>query len=349
MRVLVTGGLGFIGSAVIRHLLVDSDHEVINLDKVTYASTFESVAMVADSPRYKFVRCDLADAAAVNQVVGDEQPQAILHLAAESHVDRSIDGPEAFISSNIVGTFNLLQAARELKDLHRFVHVSTDEVFGSLPLGDGYFDEETSYDPSSPYSASKAASDHLARAWASTYDLPVNITNCSNNYGPFQFPEKMIPVMIIKGFQRDPLPVYGKGQNVRDWLHVEDHARALVEVLESGAERRSYAIGGDSERSNLDLVRQICSILDSYSDDGYNHEDLISFVEDRPGHDLRYAIDATRIRTELGWKPTKSLESGLESTVAWYRENKQWWEPIMDRFGVGERLGLSVDGVAEPK
>lgn len=340
MRILVTGGLGFIGSAVIRLLIESTDHEVVNVDKVTYASTEGSVAAVADSDRYTLLRCDLADRDAVTQVIDGVRPDAIVHLAAESHVDRSIDGPDAFIQSNVVGTFNLLEAARGIEGFQRFVHVSTDEVFGSLALDAPRFDETTPYDPRSPYSATKAASDHLVRAWGETYDLPFCITNCSNNYGPFQFPEKMIPVMIINAWRGERLPVYGEGLNIRDWLHVEDHAAAILAVLQAGQPGRTYTVGGDSELTNLEVVERVCDLVNRAASDGFDRHDLIQFVVDRPGHDLRYAIDCARIRDELGWKPGYDFDRGLAATVDWYLSNRRWWEPLLGRDGGGVRLGL---------
>lgn len=341
MTVLVTGGLGFIGSAFIRKLIDDTEHRVINLDKVSYASTSGSVELASQSGRYLFRRCDLADAAAVESVVTELQPDAVVHLAAESHVDRSIDGPAAFVNSNVVGTFNLLESSRRLGDrLKRFVHVSTDEVFGSLDSDGDRFDERTGYNPRSPYSATKAASDHLVRAWGETYGLPVSVTNCSNNYGPYQFPEKMIPLMIIKAWRGDPLPVYGLGLNVRDWLHVADHAAALVAVLERGAVGRSYAIGGDAEMTNIDVVQMICELVDVAAGDSLARRSLIEFVSDRPGHDLRYAVDSGRIKSELGWRPVHKFADGLAQTVRWYLENPDWWEPLMARDSGGARLGL---------
>ena len=340
MRILVTGGLGFIGSAVIRKLIADTDHEVVNVDKVSYASTDGSVAAANDSNRYSFLRCDLADVDAVSRLVSDVRPDAIIHLAAESHVDRSIDGPAAFIQSNVVGTFNLLEAARKIDGLHRFVHVSTDEVFGSLGMEEPRFDEMTAYDPRSPYSATKAASDHLVRAWGETYGLPCCISNCSNNYGPFQFPEKMIPLMIIKAWSKEAMPLYGLGLNVRDWLHVEDHAAAILAILERGETGRTYAVGGDDEQTNIDVVERICALVDAVADDGFDRRQLIEFVTDRPGHDLRYAIDSSRITRELGWRPRNDFEQGLAATVDWYLSNRGWWQPLMDKGRAGDRRGL---------
>lgn len=351
MRVLVTGGLGFIGSATVRLLLTETDAEVINLDKVSYASTFESVAEVSGGSNYSFVRCDLADADAVLTEVTAAEPDVVIHLAAESHVDHSIDRPDSFVHSNVVGTFNLLEAVRRSDGLDRFVHVSTDEVFGSLPLDGGFFDEDSAYNPRSPYSATKAASDHLVRAWGATYDLPISVTNCSNNYGPYQFPEKLIPLMIIRGLLCAPLPVYGTGENVRDWLFVEDHARALLRVATEGRNQRTYAIGGNSECSNLDLVRMICTMIDQLAAEGEaprldeatgeSRADLIEFVTDRPGHDLRYAVQPARMADELDWTPTIDLEDGLARTVRWYVDNRAWWEPLhLDRAATA-RVGTS--------
>jgi len=343
MKLLVTGGAGFIGSAVVR-LAVARGHEVINLDALTYAACLENVASVSASPLYSFEQADIRDLPALEAIFHKHQPDAVMHLAAESHVDRSIDGPQAFIETNVMGTYYMLQAARQYwegrgkpRDF-RFHHISTDEVFGSLGAT-GQFTEETPYDPRSPYSASKASSDHLVRAWAETYGLPVVLTNCSNNYGPFHFPEKLIPVVILSALAGKPIPIYGKGENVRDWLYVQDHADALLLVLEKGALGRSYNIGGENERSNLELVQTICAILDALKPAAAPYADLIEFVSDRPGHDLRYAIDPTRIREELGWRPSVTVEEGLEKTVRWYLENEEWWQPLLTRAGVGERLG----------
>ncbi len=351
MRVLVTGGLGFIGSAVIRHLVADTDHEVLNLDKHTYAATSGSVAAVAASDRYHHEEADIADGVAVADILARFRPDAVVHLAAESHVDRSIDGPGEFIRTNVVGTYELLQAARDhaesrwVLDRLRFVHVSTDEVFGSLGAGDKPFDPSTPYDPRSPYSASKAAADHLARAWFETYGLPTMVTNCSNNYGPFHFPEKLIPLMIIKALAGEPLPVYGDGSNVRDWLYVDDHAAALVAVLESGTPGRTYTIGGNAERSNLEVVQAVCDLVDAaVGDEVGGRRSLISFVEDRPGHDWRYAIDASGITEELGWRPSVGFEQGLARTVDWYLANEWWWRPLTELRYQGQRLGTARVG-----
>ncbi|MFC0341144.1 dTDP-glucose 4,6-dehydratase [Paracoccus niistensis] len=345
MKILVTGGAGFIGSAVVR-LAVSRGHEVVNLDALTYAANLENVAGVAESPRYAFEQADIRDRAALDRVFGKHKPDAVMHLAAESHVDRSIDGPGAFIETNVTGTYNLLEAARafwtgqDRPEGFRFHHISTDEVFGSLGET-GQFTEDTPYDPRSPYSASKAASDHLVRAWHETYGLPVVLTNCSNNYGPFHFPEKLVPVVILNALHGREIPVYGDGGNVRDWLYVEDHADALLLCLEKGEVGRSYNIGGENEARNIDLVRTICAHLDEMRPEGAPHDRLIRFVTDRPGHDRRYAIDPTRIRTELGWRPSVTVEEGLKRTVAWYLDNEAWWRPLLDREGVGRRLGTA--------
>lgn len=344
MKILVTGGAGFIGSAVVR-LALARGHEVVNLDKLSYAACLDNVASVAESAAYAFEQADICDAAALARIFATHKPDAVMHLAAESHVDRSIDGPAAFIETNVTGTFTLLQAAREYWEGRgkfegfRFHHISTDEVFGSLAADDPAFSETTPYAPNSPYSASKAASDHLVRAWGETYGLPVVLSNCSNNYGPFHFPEKLVPVVILNALAGQPIPVYGKGENVRDWLFVEDHAEALLLVLEKGALGESYNIGGDNEARNIDLVREICSILDDLKPEAAPHDRLIEFVTDRPGHDLRYAIDASRIKNELGWQPRVNLAEGLRLTVQWYLENEAWWRALQDRAGVGERLG----------
>ena len=347
MKILVTGGAGFIGSAVVR-LAVARGHAVVNLDALTYAACLDNVASVSGDPLYAFERADIRDRAAIDAVLETHQPDAILHLAAESHVDRSIDGPGDFIDTNITGTYNMLEAARAYwtaqgrPEAFRFHHISTDEVFGSLgPTG--MFTEDTAYDPRSPYSASKAASDHLVRAWGETYGLPIVLTNCSNNYGPYQFPEKLVPVVILNALAGKPLPIYGDGSNVRDWLYVEDHADALLCVLEKGQLGRSYNIGGENERSNLELVQTICAILDKKrprADGAY--ADLITFVRDRPGHDARYAIDPARMNTELGWHPSVTVEEGLARTVQWYLDNEDWWRALQNRAGVGERLGKAT-------
>ncbi len=348
MKLLVTGGAGFIGSAVVRQA-VEAGVSVVNVDALTYAANLESVKSVSGSDLYCFEHVDIRDRAALDDVFSRHSPDALMHLAAESHVDRSIDGPADFVSTNLLGTFNLLEAARFYWDKvgqpghFRFHHVSTDEVFGSLPSDPNVkFNEATVYDPRSPYSASKAGSDHLVRAWFHTYGLPVLMTNCSNNYGPYHFPEKLIPVVIINALHGRRIPVYGDGENVRDWLFVEDHARALMTVLGQGEVGVSYNIGGDSEARNISLVRMICDILDDRRPmAGGSYADLIEFVTDRPGHDLRYAIDARKIRHDLGWKPSVTLLQGLEMTVDWYIENEEWWRPLLDRDGVGARLGMA--------
>ncbi len=347
MKILVTGGAGFIGSAVVR-LAVARGHHVVNLDALTYAACLANVDSVADSPLYAFEQADIRDRAALDVVFARHRPDAVMHLAAESHVDRSIDGPGDFVSTNVTGTFNLLEAARAHWQSNgcpadfRFHHISTDEVFGSLGA-QGRFTEETPYDPRSPYSASKAASDHLVRAWFHTYGLPVVLSNCSNNYGPFHFPEKLIPVIILNALAERPLPIYGDGSNVRDWLYVEDHAEALLQILTRGEVGRSYNVGGGNERTNLELVHSICAILDRKRPRaGGRHADLITFVTDRPGHDARYAIDPARIAAELGWHPSVSLDEGLERTVEWYLTHEDWWRPLLARNGVGQRLGQQI-------
>ena len=351
LRILVTGGAGFIGSALVRHLVRDTPHHVLNLDKLTYAGNLASLEPIANSPRYRFIQADICDAAAVSAAIADYRPDVITHLAAESHVDRSIDGPADFIQTNIVGTFTMLSAAldywRGLEDAakaaFRFHHISTDEVFGSLD-DEGYFTETTPYDPHSPYSASKASSDHLVRAWHDTYGLPVLITNCSNNYGPYHFPEKLIPLMIIKALAGDKLPVYGQGQNVRDWLFVEDHARALTRVFERGQPGESYIIGGRAERKNVEVVRRICETLDRIRPraGGGSYLDQISYVADRPGHDHRYAIDPGKIERDLGWQAQESFDSGIERTIHWYLDNEQWWRPLVEEKGAVRRVGLKA-------
>ncbi|WP_429809879.1 dTDP-glucose 4,6-dehydratase [Ensifer sp. B1-9] len=351
MRILVTGGAGFIGSALVRHLIENTEHEVLNFDKLTYAGTLTSLSQIASSSRYRFKQGDICDERAVTAAIEDYQPDVITHLAAESHVDRSIDGPGAFIQTNIVGTYTMLAAALDYwrtlpadrGQTFRFHHISTDEVFGSL--GDtGYFTEATPYDPRSPYSASKAGSDHLVSAWGHTFGLPVLITNCSNNYGPYHFPEKLIPLMIVKALAGEPLPVYGNGTNIRDWLYVEDHVRALQCVFEKGVPGQTYNVGGNSERRNIDVVRAVCEILDRLQPrrDGQSFADQITYVADRPGHDQRYAIDATKICNDLGWAPVESFESGIEKTVAWYLGNRDWWTDILDRSQAANRRGLGA-------
>jgi len=343
MKILVTGGKGFIGSAVVRHLISATDHEVVNVDAMTYAATDGSVASVASDSRYTFVQADICDKADITGVFEAHKPNAVMHLAAESHVDRSIDGPSQFIQTNVMGTCNMLEAARTT-GVERFHHISTDEVFGSLSMTDPAFTESTPYDPRSPYSASKAASDHLVRAWGETYDLPVLITNCSNNYGPFHFPEKLIPLITIRSLAGEPLPVYGKGENVRDWLYVEDHARALVDVVESGTPGDTYNVGGNEEKSNLQVVETICDLVDERAaalTDGRSRRDLITFVADRPGHDLRYAIDQTKIKQDLGWEPSISFEEGIDRTVQWYLTNTAWWQPLVEARATARR-GLAA-------
>ena len=336
MKLLVTGGAGFIGSAVVR-TAITRGIEVINLDKLTYAACLENLTSVEDSPLYHFEQADICDATALADIFTRHAPTHVMHLAAESHVDRSIDGPDAFMQTNIIGTFQLLQAARAA-GVERFHHVSTDEVFGSLGAT-GQFTETTPYDPRSPYAASKAASDHLVRAWGETYGLPVVLSNCSNNYGPFHFPEKLIPVVILNALAGKPIPIYGDGLNVRDWLYVEDHADALLRVLDAGQTGRSYNIGGENERSNIELVRHICKLLDAKRPKDTPYANQITFVTDRPGHDARYAIDPTRMRTELGWRPSVTIEEGLDKTVDWYLDNATWWQALQNRDGVGTRLG----------
>ena len=349
MKILVTGGAGFIGSALVRHLIGESDHEVWAFDKLTYAGVRESLDEVAGSKRFRFVQGDICDGVAVGAILEEYRPDVIAHLAAESHVDRSIDGPGEFIQTNLVGTFVMLQRALDYwrslegqqQERFRFHHISTDEVFGSLGE-EGYFTEITAYDPRSPYSASKAGSDHLVRAWGHTYGLPVLVTNCSNNYGPYHFPEKLIPLIIIRALAGEELPVYGDGSNVRDWLFVEDHARALRTVFEKGAPGETYNVGGNSERRNIDVVNAICATLDRLKPrpDGKPYADQIAFVKDRPGHDHRYAIDASKIRDELGWEPQVTFEEGIERTVRWYLDRRDWWRPILERRYDTGRLGV---------
>jgi len=371
VKILVTGGAGFIGSAVIRHIINSTQDEVINVDKLTYAGNLESLSPVSDSDRYSFEQVDICNRAELDRVFAQYQPDAVMHLAAESHVDRSIDGPAAFIETNIVGTYTLLEAARhywksikqEGKSSFRFHHISTDEVYGDLDGPEDLFTETTPYDPSSPYSASKASSDHLVRAWLRTYGLPIVITNCSNNYGPYHFPEKLIPLMILNALEGKPLPVYGDGQQIRDWLYVEDHARALYLVATKGTIGETYNIGGHNEMANIDVVKTICNLLGELvpynsrhsdtsdrcesgnleKDPPKNYESLITFVEDRPGHDLRYAIDATKIEKQLGWKPQETFESGICKTVEWYLGNEEWWSRVLDGSYSRERLGIRED------
>ncbi|EFB9349045.1 dTDP-glucose 4,6-dehydratase [Escherichia coli] len=353
MKILVTGGAGFIGSAVVRHIIENTLDEVRVMDCLTYAGNLESLAQVAGSERYSFSQTDITDAAAVEAQFSEFRPDIVMHLAAESHVDRSIDGPAAFIQTNVIGTFTLLEAARHYwsglgeaqKQAFRFHHISTDEVYGDLHGTDDLFTEGTPYAPSSPYSASKAGSDHLVRAWNRTYGLPVVVTNCSNNYGPYHFPEKLIPLTILNALVGKPLPVYGNGEQIRDWLYVEDHARALYKVATEGKSGETYNIGGNNERKNIDVVRTICDILDkvvAQKPGNIAHfADLITFVTDRPGHDLRYAIDAAKIQRDLGWVPQETFESGIEKTVHWYLNNQTWWQRVLDGSYAGERLGLN--------
>ena len=349
MKIIVTGGAGFIGSALVRHLVAHTDHQVLVVDKLTYAGNLASLASVQSHPRYHFSLTDICDRSAIADVFSSFDPDAVMHLAAESHVDRSIDGPADFINTNVVGTYVLLEAAlahwRKLGSRaqnFRFLHVSTDEVYGALK-DEGCFTEETRYDPRSPYSASKAASDHLVRAWSHTYGLPILLTNCSNNYGPHQFPEKLIPLTIIKGLAGEPMPVYGRGLNVRDWLFVDDHAQALTLVLERGRAGETYNIGGKAERRNIDVVAAICDAMDRLTQcpNGASHRELINFVPDRPGHDFRYAIDFAKLNSELGWSPKHSFETGLNATVRWYLENRAWWEPLLFVHDASIRRGLS--------
>lgn len=352
MRIIVTGGAGFIGSAVIRHLIDTTEDTVLNIDKLTYAGNLASLVDHQDNERYQFIQLDICSKELVSKTINDFKPDAIMHLAAESHVDRSIDGPSAFIETNIIGTYNLLEASKEYwltlseenKLKFRFHHISTDEVYGDLEGPEDLFTEETSYQPSSPYSASKASSDHLVRAWQRTFGLPTLITNCSNNYGPNHFPEKLIPLVIINALQGKPLPIYGKGQQIRDWLYVEDHANALVTVLKRGKIADTYNIGGHNEKANIEVVESICDILNELIiNKPYNILDfksLITFVADRPGHDIRYAIDATKIQNELGWTPMETFETGLKKTIEWFLNNKQWWQSILDGTYQTQRLGL---------
>jgi len=353
-RFLITGGAGFIGSAMIRFLISETQNEVLNLDKLTYAGNLESLSEVSTNPRYSFKQVDICDQHEIELAFSEFQPDVIMHLAAESHVDRSIDGPSDFIKTNIVGTYVLLEETRkywlslnnEKKRNFRFHHISTDEVYGSLGKT-GMFTEKTSYDPSSPYSASKASSDHLVRAWQRTYGLPVLVTNCSNNYGPYQFPEKLIPLMILNAIDGKPLPIYGNGEQIRDWLHVDDHARALYKVVTEGKVGDTYNIGGRSEKTNLEVVNMICEILDevipNHPTDINRYDELITFVEDRPGHDQRYAIDASKIKSELGWIPAETFKSGIRKTVEWYLANQLWWQHVLDGTYRGERLGLIIE------
>lgn len=346
MRVLVTGGAGFIGSAVVRHLVLDKGYEVLNVDKLTYAGTLTSLTSVEANPLYRFLKADICDGQTIASAFASFRPNRVMHLAAESHVDRSITGAKDFVETNVLGSFTMLECARAYwqgldgaeKDSFRFLHVSTDEVYGSLG-DDGLFTETTPYDPSSPYSASKAASDHLAKAWARTYGMPILVSNCSNNYGPFHFPEKLIPLMIINALEGKPLPVYGQGVNIRDWLYVEDHARALDTIVERGRIGETYNVGGRNERRNIDVVKRVCALMDELHPAGAPHDKLIQYVTDRPGHDARYAIDATKLETELGWKAQENFDTGIEKTVKWYLENRWWWEPLRQGYD-GSRLGL---------
>ncbi len=352
-RILVTGGAGFIGSAVVRHIIEATQDSVLVLDKLTYAGNLESLSVVADNPRYSFEQVDICDRAALDRVFAEYQPDVIMHLAAESHVDRSIDGPAAFIETNVVGTYTMLEAARHYwqpldaakKHSFRFHHISTDEVYGDLHGTDDLFTETTPYSPSSPYSASKASSDHLVRAWLRTYGLPTLVTNCSNNYGPYHFPEKLIPLVILNAVAGKPLPVYGNGAQVRDWLYVEDHARALYQVVTEGVVGETYNIGGHNERKNIEVVQTICDLLEELAPNKpqgvEKYRDLITYVKDRPGHDMRYAIDAGKIDRELGWRPQETFESGIRKTVSWYLNNEIWWRRVQDGSYAGERLGLS--------
>jgi dTDP-glucose 4,6-dehydratase len=347
MKILITGGAGFIGSALVRFLIAETDAQIVNLDALTYSATPEALETCPASNRYAFEQADIRDALALERIFAEHRPTHVMHLAAESHVDRSIDGPDAFIQTNLIGTFNLLQAARrywaglsgEAQQTFRFHHITTDEVYGALQPDDEPFSETTPYHPNSPYSASKAGSDHLVRAWHETYGLPIVITSCSNNYGQWQFPEKLIPLVTVSAFDQKPLPVYGNGENIRDWLHVEDHAKALWAVLTRGRVGETYNIGGGAERRNIEVVKAICAVLDRLRPQNAPHARLISFVADRPGHDRRYAINATKIRDELGWQPNENFESGLERTVGWYVENEPWWREVHRERYAGNRIG----------
>lgn len=361
MKILVTGGAGFIGSAVIRHIIKNSQDYVVNVDCLTYAGNLESLSDIEDSSNYTFEEVNICDAAELQRIFNEYKPDTVMHLAAESHVDRSIDGPGAFIDTNIIGTYTLLEATRaywnvlpeDKKSAFRFHHISTDEVYGDLEGTDDLFTETTPYGPSSPYSASKASSDHLVRAWLRTYGLPTVVTNCSNNYGPYHFPEKLVPLMILNALEGKPLPVYGNGMQIRDWLFVEDHARALYKVVTEGKVGETYNIGGHNEKANIDVVKTICLLLEELvpnKPEGVNqYLDLITYVTDRPGHDVRYAIDASKIERELGWKPEETFESGIRKTVEWYLNNKQWWSRVLDGSYAGERLGGALGPVVTEK
>jgi dTDP-glucose 4,6-dehydratase len=346
MRVIVTGGAGFIGSALVRHLVLDKGYDVLNVDALTYAGSLTSLRLVEGRPNYRFLHANICNREVMEQAIAGFRPDRVMHLAAESHVDRSITGAADFIQTNVIGTFTLLETTRDYwaglqapaKEAFRFLHVSTDEVYGSLGA-EGLFTEDTSYDPSSPYSASKASSDHLAKAWQRTYGLPIIVSNCSNNYGPYHFPEKLIPLTILNALTGERLPIYGKGENIRDWLYVEDHARALDVIIERGRVGETYNVGGRNERRNIDVVRRICSVLDDLAPANRPREELIEFVTDRPGHDARYAIDATKLETELGWRAQENFETGIEKTVRWYLDNDWWWRPLRERYA-GERLGI---------
>ncbi|WP_416409227.1 dTDP-glucose 4,6-dehydratase [Agrobacterium rosae] len=352
MRVLVTGGAGFIGSAVVRHLINDKHYDVLNIDKLTYAGTLTSLMSVNDNPLYRFENADVCDKTAITRAISSFRPDRIMHLAAESHVDRSITGAKDFVKTNVLGTFNMLECARaywqsldsSAKEAFRFLHISTDEVYGSLGE-DGLFTESTPYDPSSPYSATKAASDHLAKAWERTYGMPVVVSNCSNNYGPFHFPEKLIPLMIISAMEGKSLPVYGSGSNIRDWLFVDDHAIALDIIAERGRVGETYNVGGRNEQRNIDVVNRICALMDEFRPEHGPHSRLITYVQDRPGHDARYAIDATKLEQELGWQAVENFNTGIEKTVRWYLENEWWWSPLQQGYN-GDRLGLIPAGSA---
>lgn len=354
MRVLVTGGAGFIGSALVRHLVRDKGYEVLNVDKLTYAGNLASLMTIDNLPGYRFLQADICDGGAIASAFESFKPDRVMHLAAESHVDRSITGAADFIQTNVIGSFTMLEAARKYwneldareKEAFRFLHVSTDEVYGSLGA-EGLFEETTPYDPSSPYSASKAASDHLAKSWTRTYGMPVVVSNCSNNYGPYHFPEKLIPLTILNALRGEKLPVYGKGDNVRDWLYVEDHARALDVIVDKGRTGETYNVGGRNERQNIEVVRRICQVLDQLRPSDTPRESLIEFVTDRPGHDARYAIDATKLETELGWKAQENFDTGIEKTVQWYLENDWWWKPLRENYD-GKRLGIIKGDKAEP-